>query len=467
MADISVALPRKEQLTLFGLPVSVNDAVVKKTREQWLDKKRFANDNSDYGTFKDSLRAPIHRWFKYPAGYSYRLVEEKIKKYQLDDNHFVLDPFVGSGTTSVECKRHSVNSFGIEAHPFVGWIAQKKVNWNLDLELIGSVYNRIIEKANIFYKNDFEVEVPDLVQKCYSEQNLKALLSLRNAINAIETENDIIDFFKLALIDTLRNASKAATGWPYIGPTKYHQKSVEKNGFVEFGNQVRKMYDDLEFMQTYFNSNDVICNIIIGDSREYHAEIGQESVDIALTSPPYLNNYDYADRTRLETYFLGWYKSWGEITNNVRDKLIISATTQIRRSDFNENFGLDKSIKDVDPVLFDTLLEKIRLLSQYRLKKGGKKSYDYLVSGYFSDMFKVIKKVFNYLKRGSDFILVLGDSAPYSVYIPTDKILGKLGLGIGFSDMKIEELRTRGDKWKNNPQRHNVKLKEVILTLTK
>jgi hypothetical protein len=26
------------------------------------------------GTFQDNLRAPIHRWFKYPAGFSYKLV---------------------------------------------------------------------------------------------------------------------------------------------------------------------------------------------------------------------------------------------------------------------------------------------------------------------------------------------------------------------------------------------------------
>jgi hypothetical protein len=169
----------------------------------------------------------------------------------------------------------------------------------------------------------------------------------------------------------------------------------------------------------------------------------------------------------LETYFLEWYKTWGEITRQVREKLIMSATTQIRRSEFNSNYGLDDAIKEADPFLYATLLEKVKLLSRYRLTKGGKKSYDIMVAGYFSDMLRVIKQIFAYLNKGSDFVLVLGDSAPYGVYIPTDEILGKLGLAVGFSNMKVEELRTRGDKWKNNPQRHNVKLKEVILTLTK
>ena len=39
----------------------------------------------------------------------------------------------------------------------------------------------------------------------------------------------------------------------------------------------------------------------------------------------------------------------------------MSATTQIRRSEFDDNYGLDDSIKEVDPLLYDTLLEKIKL----------------------------------------------------------------------------------------------------------
>ncbi len=26
----------------------------------------------EWGTFKDSLKAPVHRWFTYPAGFSYK-----------------------------------------------------------------------------------------------------------------------------------------------------------------------------------------------------------------------------------------------------------------------------------------------------------------------------------------------------------------------------------------------------------
>src|SRR3990172_1199372 len=183
----------REQMSLFGLPVNVNDNIVKKTRQRWLNNSFNVGNNSDYGTFKDSLRAPVHRWFKYPAGYSYRLVEEKIKQYNLKNVHWVLDPFVGCGTTSVECKRHSVNSYGIEAHPFVGWIAQRKLNWDLQLELITKGYVEIIN--NVFEKFRFIVPnaLPDLVRKCYSDENLKRLIAIRDTIDSLDMNNEIAD----------------------------------------------------------------------------------------------------------------------------------------------------------------------------------------------------------------------------------------------------------------------------------
>ncbi len=79
------------------------------------------------GTFQDSLRAPIHRWFKYPAGFSYKLVEVLIEEYRLDETHWILDPFVGCGTTAVTAKERGVNCVGIEAHPFVFQVAQTKI----------------------------------------------------------------------------------------------------------------------------------------------------------------------------------------------------------------------------------------------------------------------------------------------------------------------------------------------------
>jgi hypothetical protein len=60
---------------------------------------------------------------------------------------------------------------------------------------------------------------------------------------------------------------------------------------------------------------------------------------------------------------------------------------------------------------------------------------------------------------------VLGDSAPYGIHIPTEKFIGDIALELGFASYTEEILRTRGDKWKNNPQRHGVALQESIITI--
>ncbi len=88
--------------------------------------------NQEWGTFKDSLRAPIHNWFTYPAGFSYKAVAANLKAHHISEGHVVYDPFMGSGTTNVTAKKLGVNSYGVEAHPFVFRIARTKLNWNID-----------------------------------------------------------------------------------------------------------------------------------------------------------------------------------------------------------------------------------------------------------------------------------------------------------------------------------------------
>ncbi len=286
------------------------DKSVRQTKKLWrvsdIRVSAAAKEVAEYGTFKDSLRAPVHRWFKYPAGYSYRLVDAKLRQYKLGVDNIILDPFVGSGTTCVEARRQGVNSIGIEAHPFVYWVAKVKVKWDLDLEEIVTTYNRVVDDAKLALREgSVEInELPELVRKCYSDKNLRKLVAIRDAIKNQARSVAIRDFLNLALTDTLRNASKAATGWPYIAPAEMHEKVSEKEALLEFRAQVGRMVDDLQFMQLTYGNKRVDCVIIQGDARLPQMEVEKGSVDLALTSSPYLNNYDYADRTRLETIFL-------------------------------------------------------------------------------------------------------------------------------------------------------------------
>jgi DNA modification methylase len=426
---------------------------------------------SEWGTFKDSLRAPVHRWFTYPAGFSYKAVEHSIERFNVVRENTIYDPFMGSGTTNLAAKTLGINSIGTEAHPFVYRIARAKLNWDIDEKGIHEfekvVESKLTSKSKSLQKKKLLNEFPELILKCYGEKTIYDLWALRELAGEYITSDGNKEFFFVVITAMLRNVSVAATGWPYIAPNKKKVTSIEKDVLTEFLRVTKQMYGDIQAIKVWSRGRhqDSTHRLINGDSRNTTEFIGNQSVDHVFTSPPYLNNFDYADRTRLELYFWGEAKSWGEISDKIRTLLMTSATTQINRSDVRYEI-LDEFRRDC-PVVTSFIEESVNKLMHIRKTKGGKKSYDLMVAGYFNDMYKIVKDVSRVLKSGSKALFVLGDSAPYGIHIPTDKLIGDIGISLGFNSYELEILRTRGDKWKSNPQRHTVPLRESIVILSK
>ena len=432
--------------------------------------QEISKEVSQWGTFRDSLRAPVHSWFTYPAGFSHKAVEHSLSIQNLKvGESTIYDPFMGSGTTNLVAKSMGFHSVGVEAHPFVFDITQSKMHWDLDFDEVESFLTQIPTllgtlppEAEMIQTN--ESTFPELINKCFLPGALYSMMLLRDQIQSkgkysLETRR----FLSTALICTLRDVSIAATGWPYIAPNKVKITSMSKNAVDTYVKRVRKMAGDLRVIAAGASTETTSHNLILGSSTS--TDIDSESVDHIFTSPPYLNNFDYADRTRLEMYFMGEADNWGEISSKIRTKLMTSATTQINRSD--SRYKLSSEINETSPEVFEFLSESQEKLEALRLTKGGKKSYDLLVSGYFNDIYQIIRDNFRVLKPGQNAYYILGDSAPYGVHIPTDELIGKVGVGLGFNSFDIEVLRVRGGKWATNPQRHSVPLRETIVKLKK
>ena len=424
-----------------------------------------APHRAEFGTFKDSLRAPVHRWFTYPAGFSFKAVEEALRMFEIRAGQTIYEPFGGTATTNIVAKQNGVHSWGIEAHPFVAFVGRTKLFWEFE-----SLYARIdalieqIRGAVGAGETPPGPDVfPELVCKCFRPAKLHLLWVCREAILAIE-EKHFRDLAKLALTNLLRALADVETGWPYIAPGKPKTSPDDVVGALR--NQLYAMAGDLSEIRRAAKPG-ARTEFGEGDSRLKSVHIPDASADLSFTSPPYLNNYDYADRTRLETYFWGEAKTWADITRTVRRRLIMSATTQANRGDWDEDNPMNADLQAVAPEVAALLKGKVRELSALRLQKGGKKSYDMMVAGYFNDMLPILRESHRVLKKGAPLVMILGDSAPYGVHVETDVVLGQIGLALGFGRVAIEDLRKRGDKWKNNPQRHAVALKESVVTLTK
>ena len=56
-------------------------------------------------TFVDNMRLPLHRWFRYSAGFSAQWAEAVIAGAQRFGPVTVLDPFAGAGTTLLAAEK--------------------------------------------------------------------------------------------------------------------------------------------------------------------------------------------------------------------------------------------------------------------------------------------------------------------------------------------------------------------------
>jgi len=81
-----------------------------------------------------------------------------------------------------------------------------------------------------------------------------------------------------------------------------------------------------------------------------------------------------------------------------------------------------------------------------------------MAAAYFRDLGLVFRALRPICRSGSLLCFVIGDSAPYGVYLDVDTWLGELAVNAGFKSYSFEKIRDRNVKWKN--RKHRVPLKE-------
>src|SRR5699024_4883772 len=99
------------------------------------------------GTFADNARLPVHRWFRYSAGFSGAWAEDLIAREGKGRNVRVFDPFAGSGTTLIAAEQCGAASWGIDPHPFVARVAQGKLAYRSSPDQFLDCAKRVLASA--------------------------------------------------------------------------------------------------------------------------------------------------------------------------------------------------------------------------------------------------------------------------------------------------------------------------------
>jgi hypothetical protein len=246
-------------------------------------------------TFTPNMALPVHRWFRYSAGFSAAWAESVIRETR--GKVVAFDPFAGSATTLLAAEVAGAESWGLEAHPFVYRMARAKLRYRTDPQLYLRMIERITRTARSI-KPDLD-GYPSLIRRCYSDASLQVLDALRRGYEQLRDDSPASELAWLTLLSILRKVSSAGTAqWQYILPKK--QKRTTVDVITAFEECSRMLYHDMRWGESVSGPP---ARLLLGDARSCEG-IPRSTVNLVITSPPYPNNYDYADATRLEMSFM-------------------------------------------------------------------------------------------------------------------------------------------------------------------
>lgn len=398
----------------------------------------------------DAGDRPVHDWYRFVLSFPPHLVRQYLQRFDITSNSLVLDPFCGTGTTLVECKKLGIPAIGIEAIPMPYFASSVKVDWTADPEGLLRHANRIVERARTSLSKDELQDEPvpgnqraNIQLRSLPPESFKLLLTNSMSpiplhktlvlLEAINSQQDSVyrQYELLALAKALVNSIGNLEFGPEVGvgPAK---KDVLVIG--SWLNIVREMVKDLEIVKQLSGSDVEVCR---GDSRTPEQLLPRSKVDAVLTSPPYPNEKDYTRTTRLESVILGFIRSRKDL-RELKQCLLRSNTRNVYKQD-----------KDDLWVAQHPEIQKIAANIERRRIELGKTSgferlYHRVTKLYFGGMAQHLSGLRNILKPGSRLGYVVGDQASYlRVMIRTGQLLAGIAESLGYEVESIDLFRTR------------------------
>jgi hypothetical protein len=395
-------------------------------------------------TFRSNEALPIHRWWPYVQGFSAEFVRASLAGAELPRSARVLDPFAGSGTTLVEARRAGIAAVGTELLAPAALAATVKTRFELDATALVASARRAVARG----ARHPEGARPFLREttRQFDPIALRELTRLRDALPPGGTP--VADGLRVAFGRILIPSSRLHRS-PCLGYAR-RPKPVDGSVYERFLRAGEEMATDLADLAGERDRWGPPARVVNDDARS--VAWPARSVDLALTSPPYVNGMDYVMNYKLDLAWLGYASSYRDLAR-LRSAQV--ACDNLPRAETEAYRAVDGTS---DPWL-DEILRRIRSSVE---RKGSYRRDDVhaVVRRYFADLVPVLARVRDALRPGGRFLLVVGDSLLAGTYVPGDLLTARLGASLGFRIVGVDVARAR-----RSGQRRSFVLRESVVTL--
>lgn len=381
-----------------------------------------------------SRSLPIHRWYLLKESYSSELPIWCVNRLQTDHHAVirqVVDPFIGGGTTGVSLAEQGISVDGVEYNPFIHLVAQtkseyprlKKAEANAAFDTLrhfvqtGASENKEVPELSTFHNTEY-----------FRPRDVHILSGAIAAINASGYSDELCRFFKLGVAAALERVANLRKDGRALRYTERPNRPTADIALVE---QWQLMFDDIE--GTFFSAP---FRVESGTATRSAEILSGNTYDLALFSPPYLNNFDYSEIYKLELWMLRFVTS-------------VEQWRSLRKGTLRSHPSIEFPQRDYpQPQQLSELYAKLDKIGSQKELLGDRNEVGKYLTGYFQDMHMVFLQMWELLRPGGFLTFVVANSRHKHLPVATDVILGEIARQIGFEPLELNILRTRNGRTK-------------------
>jgi DNA modification methylase len=389
--------------------------------------------SSDLNHIRDHDRA-AHDWYRFVLSFPPHLVQKHLKDFAIQPDQIVLDPFCGTGTTVVECKKLGIPSVGVEANKMAWFAGTTKVNWHTNPDRLIAHATQIAELAHANLDQPLrtldEERSQLLLKNSISELPLHKALVLLDQLEQHRDE-DCDHYEKLALAKILVYSVSNLKFAPEVSVGKSKQDAPVIELWL---NEMQQIAKDLQDLQQF---KEIPATVHHADSRSLLQVLEPNSIDAVITSPPYPNEKDYTRATRLESVVLGFLQTKIDL-RLMKQGLMRSNSRGVYRTDDDDQWVANHP--EIQRIAAEIEAKRIEL----KKTSGFERQYARATKLYFGGMARHLADLRQALRPGAQLAYVVGDQASYfRVMIRTGELIADLAKSLGYDVIDIELFRTR------------------------
>ncbi len=386
-------------------------------------------DGQVFSISKDQTPFVTHNLYRYPTKYIPEIPRWAIHKYTSPEG-IVMDPFCGSGTTNLEASLEGHPNFGFDVNPFSVLLARVK-NTPLSPARITEareIFTNLLSTIGFNKTSEdpvcSEPALPNL-EHWFPRENVQQLSCFKAGI--LDVDNvELREFFWIVFARVLKRCSFSddQSPKPYVStkhpkipgnPREELQKSFEF--CLAAKEELSKVIPECLSKFGVRNSVQEKENTSIFSFQSNPAEFQEfrGKIDLAVTSPPYINAFDLVRTFKIELYWLDFLRNPSEANAFKREFL------------GTEKIAAETYQTPVEPLEIPELDEKIRQIWTKDRLRG------HVVARFFRDYETHFDFMRASLRSGGRYVIVIGDSKIRGITIKSAQLLGLLAEKHSFS----------------------------------